>query len=64
VATIHGTMKPTQRPILIATGALVLTWLLAWSGYVIARHSKMTVEKVSQYQRAWDRSRLSAAERR
>jgi len=56
-------MKPTQRPILIATCALVLAWLLAWSGYVIARHSKMTVEKVSQYQLTWDRSRLSAAER-
>jgi hypothetical protein len=56
-------MKPTQQPILIAVCALALVWLLAWSGYVIARHSKMTAEKVSQFQHAWDRSRLSGTDR-
>ncbi|HZR16827.1 MAG TPA: hypothetical protein VFE51_05820 [Verrucomicrobiae bacterium] len=55
-------MKHTQRPILIALVALVLVWLLAWSGYVIARHSKMTAEKVNQYQLGWNPSR-SAADR-
>ena len=56
-------MNHNQRPILIAIGALALVWLLAWSGYVIARHSKMTVERVSQYQHSVDMARLSAAER-
>ncbi len=56
-------MKHTQRPILMAICALALVWLLAWSGYVIARHSKMTVEKVSQYQHGWDPARLTAADR-
>jgi hypothetical protein len=55
--------QPRNRPILIAIGAIVLAWLLAWSGYVISRHSKMTAEKVSQYQNAMDLSRLSAADR-
>ena len=53
----------TKRPILLAIGALALVWVLAWSGYVIARHSKMTAEKVGQYQRSVDLTRLSAADR-
>jgi hypothetical protein len=56
-------MSRQQRPILIAVGAIVLAWLLAWSGYVIARHSKMTAEKVKQYQRSMDLTHLSAADR-
>jgi hypothetical protein len=57
-------MSPyTQRPILIAIGALALAWLLAWAGYVIARHSKMTAERVTQYQHSIDLARLSAADR-
>jgi len=55
--------KHSKRPILIAIGALVLVWLLAWSGYVIARHFKMTAERVSQYQHSLDLGRLSAADR-
>jgi hypothetical protein len=55
--------QPRNRPILIAIGAIVLAWLLAWSGYVISRHSKMTAEKVSLYQNSMDLSRLSAADR-
>src|SRR6476659_2460500 len=43
--------------------AIVVVWLLAWSGYVIFQHSRMTAEKVNQYQRGLDLSRLSAAER-
>ncbi len=56
-------MSRQQRPILIAIGALVLAWLLAWSGYVICRHSKMTAEKVRQYQRSMDLAHVSAADR-
>src|SRR5690349_15157180 len=53
----------TRRPILIALGALALVWLLAWSGYVIARHARMTAEKVRQYQHSLDLARLTPAER-
>jgi len=52
-----------NRPILIAIGAIVIVWVLAWSGYVISKRSKMTAERVSQYQRSLDLARLSAAER-
>jgi len=49
---------------LLAFGAIVLVWLLAWSGYVISRQMKMTAEKVAEYQRSLDFSKLSAADRR
>jgi hypothetical protein len=52
-----------QRPILIGSIAIVLIWLLAWSGYVICKRTKMTAEKVSQYQRSLDFARMSAADR-
>ena len=56
-------MSRQQRPVLIAVGAIVLAWLLAWSGYVISKHSKMTAEKVRQYQLSMDLAHLSAADR-
>ena len=56
-------MSRQQRPVLIAFGAIVLAWLLAWSGYVISRHSKMTAEKVRQYQSSMDLAHLSATDR-
>ena len=57
-------MSPNRnRPPLIAAAAIILVWLLAWSGYVISKHSKMTSEKVSQYQRSLDLARLSSADR-
>src|SRR5437588_7846009 len=56
-------MSGQKRPLVLATGAIVLAWLLAWSGYVICRHSIMTAEKVNQYQRSMDLAHLSAADR-
>ena len=53
----------TKRPLQLAAGALVLVWLLAWSGYVIARHGRMTADKLSEYQRSGNLARMSAAER-
>src|SRR5215218_9508030 len=55
--------RQKQRPVLLAFGAIVLVWLLAWSGFVISRHMKMTAEKVAAYQRSLDFSKLSAADR-
>src|SRR5258708_35513437 len=52
-----------NRPILIGIGALIAVWLLAWSGYVICGHAKMTAEKVRKYEASLDWTRLSAADR-
>src|SRR5215471_12605811 len=52
-----------NRTVWKAVGALVLVWALAWSGYVIFKHSRMTAEKVYAYQHSIDLARLSAAER-
>jgi hypothetical protein len=52
-----------KHPILFAAGAIALAWLLAWSGSVIFRHSRMTAEKVKQYQASLDLTHLSTAER-
>src|SRR5215831_2855693 len=54
---------PRKHPVVFAVSAIALAWLLAWSGYVIFRHSKMTAEKVRQYQASLDLARLSAADR-
>lgn len=43
--------------------AIVAVWLLAWAGFVIFQHSRMTANKVIQYQRGLDLSKMSAAER-
>ncbi len=56
-------LQQRQRPILIGIGALVLGWLLAWGGYVLSKHSKMTAPRVYQFQNSLDLSRLSAADR-
>lgn len=52
-----------QRPILLAVAALVLIWVIAFAGYQIAQHAKITPEKVRAYTASVDFSRLSAAER-
>src|SRR5260370_34979870 len=56
-------LQQRHRPILFGIGALVLVWLLAWGGYVISKHSKMTAVRVRQFQDSLDLSRLSAADR-
>lgn len=53
----------TKRPLLLGFGALVLVWALAWSGFVIARHCRMTVDKLNAYQRSGDLAHMSSAER-
>ena len=52
-----------HRPILIAVLALVSAWLLAWAGYAIAEHSKVTAEKVRAYLRSVDLNQLTGAAR-
>jgi hypothetical protein len=56
-------LTPRQRPILLAVAALVVIWVVAIAGYEIAKHAKVTPEKVRAYAESVDFGRLSAAER-
>lgn len=49
-----------RRPVLYAALALTVVWLVALCGFLLARHSKVTAEKVAQDPRTEDLSRLSA----
>ena len=53
-----------QRPLLLATVAIVLVWLLAWMGYTLAKKSKMTAQRVYAYQNSLDWEHMSPEERR
>ena len=55
--------NPKSRSMLIGLGAIVLAWLLAWGGYRLSGHSKVTAAKVVAYQASLDWARLSAADR-
>jgi len=56
-------LKPRTRSLFIAVSVLLLIWLVAFVGYKIAEHARVTPEKVRAYTAAMDFSRLSAAER-
>ena len=53
----------TRRTFLIAAATMALVWFLAWTGYVLARNSKGTAERVNQYISAHDLKILSDADR-
>ena len=42
---------------------MVVVWLLAWGGYSLAQHTRVTAEQVRAYLRATDLSRLSGPAR-
>ena len=52
-----------QRTLRFAGLALVVVWVLALTGYFIARNAKMTAAKVRAYAESVDLSKLPAAER-
>lgn len=56
-------MKQRQRTLFITVTTIAVAWVLAWTGYTLAKKSKMTAEKVYAFQNSIDWSRLSAAER-
>jgi len=56
-------ISPRQRPVLVALAALVAIWVLALAGYELAKHAKVTPEKVRAYIASVDLDQLSAADR-
>jgi hypothetical protein len=56
-------LSPRQRPILLAVATLAVIWVVAIAGYQLAKHAKITPEKVRAYTASVDFAHLSAAER-
>jgi hypothetical protein len=56
-------LSPRQRPILLAVATLAVIWVVAIAGYQLAKHAKVTPEKVRAYTASVDFAHLSAAER-
>jgi len=56
-------MNPRLRPLILAVVVIAAIWLCAWAGLSIARNSKVTAEKVSQYVDSTDLDGLSPAAR-
>ena len=56
-------MKPRSRTILFAVISFLAVWLIAWGGYIIARNSKMSAEKVRAYLEETDLRKLSGDKR-
>jgi hypothetical protein len=56
-------LSPRQRPVILAVAALALIWVLALGGYAVAKHAKVTPEKVRAYVESVDFAHLSAADR-
>ena len=52
-----------RKPVLYAVAALLLVWLIAFVGYSIAAHYKVTPEKVAAYLRTTNLSKLSPGDR-
>jgi hypothetical protein len=56
-------MSQRWRPLIFTLIAVVSIWVLALGAYTVAKHSKMTAEKVRAYAESVDLSKLSAADR-
>ena len=56
-------LNPRWRPILQAFFALLVIWVVALAGWEIARHARITPEKVRAYLASVDFGALSAADR-
>jgi hypothetical protein len=51
------------RPVVISAAAILGIWAVATTGYIIARNSKMTAEKLKAYADSVDLSKLSGSAR-
>lgn len=56
-------LNQRQRIVVWAVAAVVGLWVLAFVGYLIAQHAKVTVDKIHAYAESVDLGKLSAADR-
>lgn len=56
-------MNPRHKPLATAAGVLVAVWVVAMTGYVIAKNAKVTGEKVRAYLADTDLAKLQGADR-
>jgi hypothetical protein len=54
---------PRRQTLWLAVAVLALGWLVCWAGYALAKHSKWTGARISQYAGSLNLAGLSAAER-
>lgn len=54
---------PRRKPLLLGGVCLLVVWLLAGGGYLLARNARVTPEKIRTYLRTVDLTRLSGPER-
>jgi hypothetical protein len=56
-------LHPRHKPLLYGILGLVVVWLLAWGGYVLAKNQRVTAESVQVFLRSVDLSKLSGEAR-
>jgi hypothetical protein len=56
-------MNPRHKPLATAAGVLVAVWVVAMTGFVIAKNAKVTGEKVRAYLADTDLTKLQGADR-
>lgn len=56
-------LSQRQRPVLFAAAGIVLIWIAVLAGFTVAKHARVTPEKVRGYIESVDFSKLSGADR-
>ena len=56
-------LSPRQRPVFIAAAILLVIWMVAIAGYMVAKNAKVTPDKVRAYVSSTDFSHLTGADR-
>lgn len=54
---------PQKRALLIGLTSIALAWLVAWSGFALARNARMTADKLNAYLQRVNLARLHGADR-